>query len=1068
MLLGELGNINLPASSVEIQEFGSENIFLYLNRNSYVSDRYHITVHATGYYNDCLHVFSDWRAAPAAFCLQPALLWNNDTHWPPFRPRPTRPVCTILLLILISGDIEINPGPTGTNNFEFGCFNVRSAVRKAASLHDIIHDHKLNILALSETWIPGDAPPAIAQDMAPDGFGVLHTHRTNTGGRSRGGGLALIYDKRMFTAQPVKPKPVAHFLTFEFQLVKISSGRKSFLIANLYRPSSSALSELFFEQLSDLLTSLISTSTDHIVVCGDLNCPGTDQSSVDPRLDDIFETFGLNQHVRQATRENNLLDILATHSTLVVKNVRVDDAGMVSDHRLIIATLQMPVTPIVPAVPVASRRINNIDLEKFQASLRESALFTNPSTTVDGFAQQIQDIVTEELDKVAPLKITRRRPSKPITKFLSPAAKSAKRERRRRERTWKSTNLESDRVAYRRSCRTANRLINESRTDFMRDRLTESTDPKQKWRTVKDLLHSNSTDSILPDDECTSLCARFSDFFVSKIQNLKRAILDKANLIINMQPFQERNHSGPKLDTLPPVTPDEVKKLLSSIPGKSCPLDFIPTSLIKSCSNVFSEIISTLANLSFTEGRFPAAFKQAFVTPLLKKPDLDKSDPSSYRPISNLNNISKLLERLFLARFQPHVTSSPNFNPLQSAYRRFHSTETSLLNTFDQVYTAADASKPTLLVSLDLSAAFDTIDHPTLLSRLEIGFGVSGSALDWIRSYLVDRVQRVVVGQAKSATTSLSTGVPQGSVLGPLLFSTFTSPVGHIISSMGIHHQQYADDTQLFISLNSSDQHISVGRLEQCLLRLHEWFCVNGLALNPDKSEAIWLSTYQRIRTFPPHKSVDVAGSTVKITDNLKTLGVTLDSRLALDHHVSLICKSCFFHIRAFRHIRPALTQDMAKSVAVSLVGSRLDYANALLYGTSMGNLHKLQRIQNTLAKLVCPGHTHSSDALRILHWLPIRQRIDFKIATLTFKLLNFGSPAYLACLLKPYLPVRALRSHGQQLLVRPHVKSSIGSRAFRVAAPTVWNSLPLPIRLSPSIDIFRRELKTYLFTMKT
>ena len=100
----------------------------------------------------------------------------------------------------------------------------------------------------------------------------------------------------------------------------------------------------------------------------------------------------------------------------------------------------------------------------------------------------------------------------------------------------------------------------------------------------------------------------------------------------------------------------------------------------------------------------------------------------------------------------------------------------------------------------------------------------------------------------------------------------------------------------------------------------------------------------------------------------------------------------------------------------------------ALLYGTSVGILHKLQRIQNTFAKLVCPGHTHSSDTLRILHWLPVRQRIDFKIATLTFKLLNFGSPAHLACLLKLYLPVRALRSHGQQLLVRPHVKSSIGS----------------------------------------
>ena len=125
-----------------------------------------------------------------------------------------------------------------SNNLEFGCYNVRSAVRKAASLHDIIHDNKLSILALSETWIPGDAPPAIAQDIAPDGFGVLHSHRTNTaGGRPRGGGLALVYDKRMFTAQPVKLKPVAHFSTFEVQLVKITSGRKSFLIANLHIPT---------------------------------------------------------------------------------------------------------------------------------------------------------------------------------------------------------------------------------------------------------------------------------------------------------------------------------------------------------------------------------------------------------------------------------------------------------------------------------------------------------------------------------------------------------------------------------------------------------------------------------------------------------------------------------------------------------------------------------------------------------------------------------------------------------------------------------------------------------------
>ena len=158
----------------------------------------------------------------------------------------------------------------------------------------------------------------------------------------------------------------------------------------------------------------------------------------------------------------------------------------------------------------------------------------------------------------------------------------------------------------------------------------------------------------------------------------------------------------------------------------------------------------------------------------------------------------------------------------------------------------------------------------------------------------------------------------------------------------------------------------------------------------------------------------------------------------------------------------------MANSVAVSLVISRLDYANSLLFGTLQANLNKLQRIQNTLAKLVDPNHTHSSDALQALHWLPVRQRINFKIATLTFKLLQHNSPVYLASLIQPYVPSRALRSHGQQLLAQPYVKISVGSRAFRAAAPKTWNSLPLLTRLSPSLESFKRALKTHFYTTQS
>ena len=206
-------------------------------------------------------------------------------------------------------------------------------------------------------------------------------------------------------------------------------------------------------------------------------------------------------------------------------------------------------------------------------------------------------------------------------------------------------------------------------------------------------------------------------------------------------------------------------RILSSLPPKSSPVDYIPTSLLKTCSTVFSELISILANLSFSQGSFPTKFKFAAVSPLLKKTGLDADDPSNFRPISNLNNISKILERLFLTRLLPHVTASPNFNQLQSAYRQHHSTETALLATLDNIYRSSDNGKPSVLISLDLSAAFDMIDHNLLSSRLHTSFGITGTALQFIKSYLTDRSQCVRAGKASSSPTSCNTGVPQGSVL---------------------------------------------------------------------------------------------------------------------------------------------------------------------------------------------------------------------------------------------------------------------------------------------------------------
>jgi len=291
------------------------------------------------------------------------------------------------------------------------------------------------------------------------------------------------------------------------------------------------------------------------------------------------------------------------------------------------------------------------------------------------------------------------------------------------------------------------------------------------------------------------------------------------------------------------------------------------------------ELIATLANLSFSEGSFPTSLKQAHVTPLLKKPGLSTDDPSNYRPISNLNYISKVLERLFLPRFQSHVTNCPNFNSFQSAYRRHHSTETALLCTLDNIYHNSARGCATALISLDLSAAFDTIDHSILINRLHSSFGVSGLALSWISSYLTNRTQIVRIGNSSSDVIPLSTGVPQGSVLGPLLFSIYTSPVAHIASAHNVPQQQYADDTQLYVAISAASASSAINNLESCLLSLHSWYLHNGLAVNPDKSEAIIFGTSHAVtHAVPSSHSINVAGSSISFSNHIKLLGVTLDS----------------------------------------------------------------------------------------------------------------------------------------------------------------------------------------------
>jgi hypothetical protein len=267
-----------------------------------------------------------------------------------------------------------------------------------------------------------------------------------------------------------------------------------------------------------------------------------------------------------------------------------------------------------------------------------------------------------------------------------------------------------------------------------------------------------------------------------------------------------------------------------------------------------------------------------------------------------------------------------------------------------------------------------------------------------------------------------------------------------IAANYDVLHQQYADDTQLYVAITKLDMSATVNNLQNCLSAVQLWLSQNGLVINPEKSETVLFSTTQQARASQLLLSgVNVAGCVVPFTNSVKILGVTLDRHLTFNVHVQNVCKSAHYHIRALKHIRSSLTSDMAKTVACALVNSRLDYANSVMYGTSTANTTKLQRVQNTFTRVVTNTRRaeHIHPVLASLHWLPIKYRIDYKVATLAYKIRSTGSPAYLLPSVSDYMPTRQLRSSTQLLLVKPPVRIESARRVFSQAAPAVWNSLP-------------------------
>ena len=920
--------------------------------------------------------------------------------------------------------------------------NCRSLVKKLEELQNIIDALNPDILCLSETWFDLSVP---LNSHIPDGYNIIRKDRTEDFQikykKNHGGGVAIIYKNYLH----LEEKKSLNDKTEDILWTHVKT-KNSFLLGVLYRPDYSKMLESEEESTLEKNIKQASLISNQLFITGDFNVDMRDPLNNNTiSLKDTYKTYSLKQHIKKATRidpktgKAKIIDHIWTTPEIKIKSTGTF-IGL-SDHLGVYAKLPKFFTNFSHTNPIKLRDFKNYNKDNFREDFKEELQKSNINSIIkqkdlDAATQCLIDLINETASRHAPFKFKRRKRQSKVPWKTSELKEKINNKNKLLQDFYctKNTSLKKKADSEQKIITTLKRKL--KKDWIFRELQKAGTDPEKLWKIYNYLTGKHEPpEEIEPECMNQTKANNYNKYFSTIGQTLVQQTVPNTLAEFEIQKSEE---TGPTF-CFEKESSQNICKLIDGLKEKTATgYDEVNVKLLKDLKTEICQTVTDIINLGYEIQSFPSCMKFAIIKPIYKKDN--RNDISNYRPIAILPALSKLIERSAANQLIAFLEKYQKLTPSQHAYRIQHSTITCLVETIIHIYQQMDSKQHAALISLDLSKAFDCLNHKLLLHKLK-KLGLENSTLNWMENYLKNRKQVTKFKNFTSDISTATTGVPQGSILGPLLFICFTNDLPQEFKNT-CKINAYADDTQILVTAATIPQ--LKEKIEKAITTAEKWFNNNLMKINTDKTKVLVFNTDPETKklTFNIQNSIKPI---IEPSAYIEILGILVDCDLNWKKQINRIKRNAMGKIRNIHRFNSMLPLQHRKNLYNAIISPQFDYGDVLIGGANQKELNSLQRIQNFAAKSILGKKKRYSNkkTLKELQFLNLEQRRKIHRTVFIHKALLNKSSTNLHEIFSKYNPNFNTRNSTKKNLTIPSHNSSKFKRSPLYKMINDWNDTP-------------------------